>query len=149
MTKSPQNLLNLLLLVAIATASTYWVLQFATPKDAEEKLVAVPTADRSPRTQAMNIAPIAGLFGSSVATASAASNIVVVGVIAEGGKSEGVALLSVDNQPAMAFKAGQAISGDSSLQRVTENGVIVEMGGSAREILLPARQPPPGIEPVR
>jgi hypothetical protein len=149
MTKSPQRLLNLLLLVAIATASTYWILQFATPGDTQEKLVAVPTADRSPRTQAMNIAPIAGLFGSSVTAGPGASNIVVVGVIAEGGKSEGVALLSVDNQPAMAFRAGQAISADSSLQRVTENGVIVEMGGSAREILLPARQRPAGIDPVR
>ncbi len=149
MTKSPQRMLNLTLLVAIAAAITYWVLQFATPNDAQEKLVAVPTADRSPRTQAMNIAPIAGLFGSSVAATSSASNIVVVGVIAEGGKSEGVALLSVDNQPAMAFKAGQAITGDFSLQRVTENGVVVEIGGISREILLPARQPPPGIDPVR
>lgn len=149
MTKSPQKLLNLLLLAAIAAASAYWVLQFATPQEAQEALVAVPTADRSPRTQAMDIAPIAGMFGSSVASMTAASNIVVVGVIAEGGKSEGVALLSIDNQPAMAFKAGQAINDDSSLQRVTENGVIIEVGGSAREIVLPARQPPLGIDPVR
>jgi len=149
MTKSRLRLLNLLLLVAIAMVSTYWVLQFAAPKVPQESLVAVPIADRSPRTQAMNIAPIEGLFGSSVSGAPTASNIVVVGVIAEGGKNEGVALLSVDNQPAMAFKAGQAIDGDVSLQRVTENGVMIEMGGSVREILLPTRQPPSGIDPVR
>lgn len=141
--------MNLTLLVAIATAATYWVVQFASPKDNQEKLVAVPTADRSPRTQPMDIAPIAGLFGSSVAAGPSASNIAVVGVIAEGGESEGVALLSVDNQPAMAFKAGQPISGDASLHRVTDNGIIIEVGGRTREILLPARQSPAGIDPVR
>jgi hypothetical protein len=148
MTKSPQRVMNLLLLIAIAATATYWVLQFSAPRDTQDKILAVPTADRSPRTQTMNVAPIAGMFGSSTVS-MAASNITVVGVIAQGGKSEGVALLSVDSQPAMAFKAGEPINADYSLQRVNPDGVIVEQGNTTREILLPARQPPAGIEPVR
>lgn len=148
MTKSQQRILNLLLLIGIAATATYWVIQFATPLRTQEKLVVVPTTDRSARTQTMNVAPIAGLFGSS-AVSTTGTNITVVGVIAQGGENKGVALLSVDDQPAMSFKAGDLIGGTYALQRVTANGVVIEQGGIIREILLPARQPPSGISPVR
>jgi general secretion pathway protein C len=146
-TKSQQRMLNLLLLIAIAASATYWVIQFASPPRTQERLVAVPTTDRSARTQTMDIAPIAGMFGSS-AVSTTATNITVVGVIAPGGENEGVALLSVDDLPAMAFRVGDLIGGTHALQRVTSNGVIIEQGGIIREVLLPARQPPTGISPA-
>lgn len=148
LTRFSRSTLNLILLVAIAAVLTYWVLQFSSPSVTDEKVVPVPTADRAARTQIMNVTPIARLFGSSGPVVTA-SNIEVVGVIAQGGKNEGVALLSVDNQPAMAFKAGEKISGETVLSQVNGNGVTLDNGGVRREILLPARQPPSGIEPVR
>ena len=148
MTKPQQRLLNLLLLLAIAAAIGYWVIQFAKPVQKDEKLVAVPMTDRSARTQTMDVAPIAAMFGSS-AVSTTATNIAVVGVIAHGGKNKGVALLSVDGQPAMSFKAGDLVGGTHTLQRVTENGVIIEQGGIIREISLPPRKAPTGIYPAQ
>lgn len=138
---------NLILLIAIAAALTYWILQFSAPSKTEETIVPVPTADRAARTEIMNVAPIARLFGSSAPSVTA-SDIVVVGVIAQGGKNEGVALLSVNNQPAMAFRAGEIVSSETILSEVKANGVILDRGGIRREISLPARQPPSGIEAV-
>jgi len=148
MTNASGKALNLLLLVAIAAAVTFWILQFSSPGSVDEVVVAVPTADRAARTQVMDIAPIARLFGSGE-MAMPSSNIAVVGVIDQGGRNKGVALLSVDNRPAMAFRAGEPVSGDLTLKQVKENGVIVESNGMTREILLPARQPPFGIEPAQ
>ena len=75
--------------------------------------------------------------------------IEVIGVIAQGGRDEGVALLTVDGRPAMAFKAGENLGGDAELKRVTGTGVVIEQNGVSREILLPAREAPTGIETVR
>lgn len=148
MTISQRRALNVLLLVAVAATATYWILQLASRTNMEETVVAVPTADRAARTQAMSVAPVARLFGSGEVSL-VSSNISVVGVIAQGGKDKGVALLSVDNGPAMAFKAGERINDAAALKQVKANGVVIERNGSAIELSLPARQPPSGIEPVQ
>ena len=149
LTRFSRRTLNFLLLVAIFAATTFWILQFSSPNQTDEPVVAVPTSDRAARTQVMDVAPIAALFGSREAPATSSSNIAIVGVIAEGGRSKGVALLSVDNRPAMAFRAGDRISDQTTLREVKANGVVIESGGIAREILLPAREPPSGIEAAK
>jgi general secretion pathway protein C len=148
LTRFSKKTVNLILVIAIAAVSTYWILQFSAPSVTDERVVPIPTADRAARTQIMNVTPIAQSFGSSGATV-AASNISVIGVIAQGGKDQGVALLSVDNRPAMAFRAGETVTGETILAQVNSNGVVLEGGGVQRAILLPARQPPSGIEPVQ
>ncbi|UCH49327.1 MAG: hypothetical protein JSU95_05955 [Betaproteobacteria bacterium] len=148
LTRFSRKTVNLILLIAIAAVLTYWILQFSGPSETDERIVPVPTADRAARTQIMSVTPIARLFGSSGPSVTT-SNISVVGVIAQGGKDKGVALLSVNDQPAMAFKAGETVSGGTTLSQVTSNGVVLDNGGVRQEISLPARQPPSGIEPVR
>ena len=138
--------LNFLLLVAIVAATTFWILQFTSPNQSEEPVVAVPTSDRAARTQVLDVAPIAALFGSREVPAASSANITVAGVIAEGGRGRGVALLSVDSLPAMAFRAGDQVSDQTTLKEVKANGVVIESGGITREVLLPAREPPSGIE---
>ena len=101
LTRFSRKTVNLILLITIAAVLTYWILQFSAPSETDERVVPVPTADRAARTQIMNVTPIARLFGSSGPSVTT-SNIEVVGVIAQGGKNEGVALLSVNDQPAMA-----------------------------------------------
>lgn len=141
--------LNFLLLVAIFAATTFWILQFSSPNQTDTPVVAVPTSDRAARTQVMDVAPIAALFGSRGAPAVSSSNISIAGVIAEGGRGKGVALLSVDNRPAMAFRVGDRVTDQTTLRQVKANGVVIESGGIAREILLPAREPPSGIEAAK
>ena len=141
--------LNFLLLVGIVAATTFWILQFSSPNQTDGPIVAVPTSDRAARTQVMDVAPIAALFGSREVPVASSANVAVVGVIAEGGQGKGVALLSVNDLPAMAFRAGDQVSDQATLREVKANGVVIESGGIAREILLPAREPPSGIEAVK
>lgn len=141
--------LNFLLLVAIFAATTFWILQFSSPNQTDGPVVAVPTSDRAARTQVMDVAPIAALFGSREAPATYSANIAIAGVIAEGGRGKGVALLSVNDRPAMAFRVGDRVSDQTTLREVKANGVVIESGGIAREILLPAREPPSGIDAAK
>ena len=145
LTKFSGRALNFLLLVAICAATTFWFLQFSTPNQTDGPVVAVPTSDRAARTQVMDVAPIAALFGSREVPAASSANIAIAGVIAEGGRGKGIALLSVNDLPAMAFRVGDRISDRAMLREVKANGVVIESGGVEREILLPAREPPSGI----
>jgi hypothetical protein len=149
LTRFSTRTLNFMLLVAIFAATTFWILQFSSSNQTDGPVVAVPTSDRAARNQVMDVAPIAALFGSREAPAAFSADITIAGVIAEGGKGQGVALLSVNNLPAMAFRAGDRISDQTTLREVKANGVVIENGGIAREILLPAREPPSGIEPAK
>jgi len=145
---SQRRVLNLLLVLAIAATATYWIVQFSSPGETGETMVGVATADRAARTQSLDVGPIAGLVGSGD-VAAAPSNIAVVGVIAEGGKNRGVALLAVNGKPAMAYRAGETITGDLVLERVGADGVTIESAGVSRQLLFPQQQPPSGIDPVR
>lgn len=140
--------LSFLLTLAIAAMITYWVLQFSSQNVTDESLVAVATSDHVARTQPLDTGPIAGLFGAS-SSGKAPSEIKLVGVIAHGGKGQGVALLSVSGRPAMAYRVGQSVNSDMTLATVNENYVIIENSDGLLELSLPERAPPTGIEPVR
>jgi len=126
---------------------TYWVLQFSSQNATDESVVAVATSDRVARTQPLDTDPIAGLFGAS-ATGKAPSDIKLVGIIAQGGKGQGIALLSVGSQPAMAYRVGQPVDSDMTLATVNANYVVIESSNGLLELSLPERAPPTGIEPV-
>ena len=145
---SLQSNLNLLLTLAIAAMITYWVLQFSSQNATEETLVAVATSDHVARTQPLDIGPIAGLFGAS-SSGKSPSEIKLVGVIAQGGKGLGIALLSVGGRPAMAYRVGQSVNSDMTLATVNGNYVVIENSDGLLELSLPERAPPTGIETVR
>ena len=63
---SSRSNLNLLLTLAIAAMITYWVLQFSSQNVTDESVVAIATSDHVARTQPLDTAPIAGLFGSDL-----------------------------------------------------------------------------------
>ena len=140
--------LSLLLTLAIAAMITYWVLQFSSQNVTDESLVAVATSDHVARTQPLDTGPIAGLFGAS-SSGKSISEIKLVGVIAHGGKGQGVALLSISGRPAMAYRVGQSVNSDMTLATVNENYVVIENSDGLLELSLPERAPPTGIEVVR
>ena len=140
--------LSLLLTLAIAAMITYWVLQFSSQNVTDESVVAVATSDHVARTQPLDTGPIAGLFGAS-SSGKPISEIKLVGVIAQGGKGQGVALLSISGRPAMAYRVGQSVNSDMTLATVNENYVVIENSDGLLELSLPERAPPTGIEPVR
>jgi hypothetical protein len=76
-------------------------------------------------------------------------NIRLLGVIAQGAKGKGIALLAVDGRPAAPVRAGETLAGGATLAEVRHDRVVVEREGAAREIRLPAKAAPSGITPVR
>jgi hypothetical protein len=88
------------------------------------------------------------LFGAS-SSGKPISEIKLVGVIAHGGKGQGVALLSISGRPAMAYRVGQSVNSDMTLATVNENYVVIENSDGLLELSLPERAPPTGIEAVR
>ena len=141
------SLVNLFLLLALAAVCTYWVLQFSSVRTLKEPVVAVASGDRVPRTQPTDSSAAAALFGAAASVAP--SRIRLSGIIAEGGKGVGVALLSLDGQPAMAYRAGESIDGEMTLADVHADRVVIRTAEGTREVLMPERAPLGGITPVR
>src|SRR5262249_51669580 len=134
---------NLALLLALAAVCTYWVLQLTGARRPQEPLVAVASGDRIARSEPVDTSAAAALFGS--AGASATSRIRLTGIIAEGSKGAGVALLSLDGQPAVAYRAGESIDDDTRIMEVRRNGVVLRSAQGLRELTLPERPVPDGI----
>jgi len=146
---SLQSNLNLLLTLAIVAMVTFWILQFSSPKATNEPVVAIATSDRVARTTPLDTAPLAGLFGASSSGTSSPSQIKLVGVIAQGGKGHGVALLSISGRPAKAFRVGETVDGDMTLASVNAGYIVLDQSDGLLEISLPERAPPAGINPVQ
>jgi general secretion pathway protein C len=140
-------LINFLLLLAIAATATYWILQFTARRTPPEQVVAVPPGNRMSRTQPVDMSGVASLFGASGAAASPA-RLRLAGVIAEGGRGSGVALLSIDGQPAVAYRAGEPMDDQMTLAEVHADRVIVTMPGGNQDIRLPEQAAPDGIARV-
>lgn len=147
MKTSLPSLANTLLLLAIAAVGTYWYLQWASARTLQEPLLATPAGDSVAHTQPLDISAAAGLFGAS--TSGAPSALRLVGVIAEGGKGKGVALLSVGGDAALAFKAGEPIDAKLTLAEVRFDRVVIRSDSGLREVRMPERPAPSGIEPAR
>ncbi len=141
------SLVNFFLLLALAAVCTYWVLQFTSVRAAKEPLVAVASGDRVPRTQPTDTSAAAALFGA--AASAAPSRLRLTGIIAEGGKGVGVALLSLDGQPAVAYRVGEPIDGEMTLADVHSDRVVIRTAEGTRDVLMPERAPPGGITSVR
>jgi general secretion pathway protein C len=141
------SLVNLVLVLALAAVGTYWALQLSAPRKPKEPLVAVASGDRVARTEPVDTAAAAALFGS--AGAAAYSHIRLTGIIAEGSKGAGVALLSLDGQPAIPYRAGESIDDNTALVEVRANGVVIRSPQGMRELAMPERPAPAGISSAR
>jgi general secretion pathway protein C len=147
MTRRIPSLLNLLLLAALAATCTYWVLQIASVQTLDEPIAAAPEAESVARAQPADMGPVARLFGAS--SAPAPSRIRLSGVIAVGGKGAGVALLSMDGEPPIAYRAGEAIDAHLTLAEVRADRVLIRTQTGIQEVRLPERSAPAGIMPAR
>ncbi|HYL18153.1 MAG TPA: type II secretion system protein N [Burkholderiales bacterium] len=141
------SLVNLALLLALAAVCTYWVLQLTAARKPPEPLVAIASGDRVARTEPVDTAAAAALFGAT--GANAPSRIRLTGIIAEASKGAGVALLSLDGQPATPYRAGESIDDDTTLVEVRGNGIVIRSAQGLRELAMPERTAPGGITSVR
>jgi general secretion pathway protein C len=119
------------------------VLEFSARRAPSEPVRPVTAGDSAPRTQAAEVAPIAFLFGA--VPGADGSDIKVVGVIAQGARGKGVALLAVDGRPALALRAGEEIAAGVTLAEVRADRVVVSRSGVVQEIRMAAKPAPEGI----
>jgi general secretion pathway protein C len=134
-----------LLTLALAVTVTDWALTFSARRSPAEPLRALALGDTVARTQASDTAPIARLLGA----AAEGRSLRVLGIIAQGSRGKGIALISVDGQPALAVRAGEAIAADAMLAEVRADGVVVSRSGARQELRLPAKPAPEGIVKLR
>lgn len=150
-----RTFVNTALLLGIAAVSTFWYLQWISARTPDGPLVPVPSGDSVARTQPIDTGPAARLFGGETGSmaqtplASPALRIRLDGVIAEGGRGKGIALLSVDERAALAYRAGDAIDAHHTLAEVRADRIIIRTASGRIEVALPERPPPAGIVPVR
>jgi general secretion pathway protein C len=137
----------LLLAAALAAVATDWLLTLAARRAPLETVQPVARGDAVARTEAADVAPVARLFGGDAAGEE--GSIRLLGVIAQGAKGKGIALLAVDGRPAMPVRAGEPIAAGATLAEVRHDRVVIDRQGATREIRLPAKPPPSGIEPAR
>src|SRR5688572_16128924 len=110
------------LVLALAATITGWVLEFAARRTPSEPVRPVTVGNPAARTQAADIAPIAYLLGAR--PGADGSDIKLVGVIAQGTRGQGIALLAVDGQPALAVRAGEEIAAGVMLAEVRADRVL-------------------------
>ena len=135
------------LVLALAATITAGVLEFSARRTPSEPVRPVTIGDPAPRTRAADIAPVAFLFGAL--PGATGSDIRVVGVIAEGARGKGIALLAVDGRPPLAVRAGTDVAAGVTLAEVRADRVVISRSGALQEIRLPAKPAPDGIVKVR
>jgi general secretion pathway protein C len=138
---------TVVLVLALVVTITGWALDFTARRTPSEPVRPVTVGNPAVRTQAADIAPIAYLFGAL--PGADGSNIKLVGVIAQGKRGQGIALLAVDGRPALALRAGAEIAAGVTLAEVRADRVLVSRSGAIQEIRFPAKPAPDGIIKVR
>jgi general secretion pathway protein C len=138
---------TVVLVLALVATITGWVLEFSARRTPAEPVRPVAIGDTAARSQAADIAPVAFLFGAR--PGADGSDIRLVGVIAQGKRGQGIALLAVDGRPPLALRAGEEIAAGVTLAEVRADRVVVSRSGAVQEIRLPSKPAPDGIVKVR
>lgn len=144
-----RSALNLALLLATVASATWWTLPWLGGEASSARVVMTPAADPAQRPQRIDMTPVARLFGTPAAGPAAAAKTRLVGVIAEGGRGRGVAVLATDNLPAQAYRVGDAVTATLTLSAVRSDGVTLTGQSGAEELALPPTPAPQGITPAR
>lgn len=144
-----RSALNLALLLGIAASATWWTLPWIGTGAPAGRVISVPTSDPLQRSQPVDMAPAARLFGVAAAGPAAPPKTRLVGVIAEGGRGRGVALLATDSLPAQAYRVGDAVTPALTLSAVRADGVTLTGTSGTETIPLPSIAAPSGIAPAR
>lgn len=125
-------------MVALAAGIGLWGALLLAPRPAP-----APPALASGPAPGQNLAPVSNWFGGG----SARLRVAVVGLISSG--HQGAALLSINGEPARAYRVGQTLAQGVMLSAVLPNGVSIDQDGIVEDITIPAQPlPPKGFVPA-
>ena len=133
-----------ILAIALVASVTEWVLGLSARRTSAEPLVVLPASQLDARAGAVDVAPLARLFGA--APAGDIGGIRPLGVMAEGASGRGIALLALGEQRARPYRAGQTLAPGVVLKEVRKNSVVIERAGVPQELRIApksASTPPP------
>src|SRR5690606_21294705 len=125
--------------LAVAAGVGLWGALLLAPRPA-----AAPPALASGPAPGQDISPVANWFGGG----SVRLRVAVVGLISSG--EHGAALLSINGEPAKAYRVGQSLAQGVTLSAVTPQGVSIDQDGIVEDVSIPASGAvPQGFVPVR
>lgn len=121
--------LTLLLFLALVSIIAYWAMQLLVPRGAIAPTDAIGDNNRPPL-------PVASrLFGARSTAVEASApppiNVRVMGILDAGRR--GVAILSIDDQPARAYAVNQRTAGGSVIKSVQHDKVVIDHHGQRIE----------------
>lgn len=124
----------LALFVALCALATWWALAFSAMRT-----IPVPKTARVAQTEAVETGALATLFGGS--PQAGVRDVQLLGVIADVGRGSGAAVVSIDNGPPKALRAGASLSSQIRLVEVRDRSIVIERNGARQVIALPAQAP--------
>ncbi|MDO4232089.1 MAG: type II secretion system protein N [Lautropia sp.] len=121
--------LTLLLFLALVSVIAYWAMQLLVPRGAIAPTDSIGDNNRPPL-------PVASrLFGARSTAVEASApppiNVRVMGILDAGRR--GVAILSIDDQPARAYAVNQRTEGGSVIKAVQHDKVVIDHNGQRIE----------------
>lgn len=128
------RLAAVVLFIALCALATWWVLTFSAMRT-----IPVPKTARVAQTEAVETGAIATLFGGS--PQAGVRDVKLLGVIADVGRGSGAAVVSVDDGPPKAMRAGAALSSQIRLVEIHNRSIVIERNGARQTISLPAETP--------
>lgn len=125
---------SLALFIALCALATRWVLVFSAMKT-----IPVPQSARVAQTEAVETGAVATLFGGSQ---TGVRDVQLIGVVADVADGAGAAIVSLDNGPPKAVRAGASLSPQIRLAEIHGRSVVIERNGVKQEIALPVQTTP-------
>jgi general secretion pathway protein C len=135
------------LALALAAVVTERMLMMGSSRIPAEPVQVIALGDGASRTQAADLSPVAVLLGDQ--TGNNAGQVRLLGVIAQGSRGEGLAIVSIDGQAARVVRAGSSLGPDVTLTEVRVDHVLLERAGALQEVRLPPKKlMSAGIQPA-
>lgn len=128
------------LFVAFCALVTWWVLKISAMNT-----IPVPQRARVAQTEAVETGAVGTLFGGR--PQATVTNVQLLGVVAALGGGRGAAVVSVDNGPPKALRAGAELGPQLKLVEIRDRAIVIERNGASQVIALPA-QPLPARGPA-
>lgn len=133
------TLLQAISMLSVAAGVGLWGALLLAPRPAP-----APPSLAFTESPGQDVSPVANWFGSGTARL----RVSVVGVIASG--DHGAALLSINGEPAKAYKVGQTLAQGVTLAGVGAGGVSLDQDGIVEDVSIPAATAiPQGFVPAK
>jgi general secretion pathway protein C len=146
-TSALPRLAAVLLAVLLAVSATDWVLTLSARRTMTEPVQVLAAAEVDPQGRLTEVAPIARLFGA--ASSAEAAGIRALGVMADRGGGNGIALIGVEGQPPRSYRTGDLVAPGVVLKEVRKDGIVLSRSGALQELRIPTKSvPAPGAAPI-